>query len=90
LPTLQEAGLKDYVVETWVAMFAPPGTPKAIVDLLHSEVNKITASPEVRARLADMSYDPIIESQEQFTKRIAADTARWAKTVKDSKFQVTK
>jgi tripartite-type tricarboxylate transporter receptor subunit TctC len=53
-------------------------------------VNKITASPEVRARLADMSYDPIIESQEQFTKRIAADTARWAKTVKDSKFQVTK
>jgi tripartite-type tricarboxylate transporter receptor subunit TctC len=90
LPTLQEAGLKDYVVETWVAMFAPPGTPKAIVDLLHSEVNKITASPEVRARLADMSYDPIIESQDQFTKRISADTARWAKTVKDSKFQVTK
>ena len=90
LPTLQEAGLKDYVVETWVAMFAPPGTPKAIVDLLHAEVNKITASPEVRARLADMSYDPIIESQEQFSKRILADTARWGKTVKDSKFQVNK
>jgi tripartite-type tricarboxylate transporter receptor subunit TctC len=90
LPTLQEAGLKDYVVETWVAMFAPPGTPKAIVDLLHAEVNKITASPDVRARLADMSYDPIIESQEQFSKRILADTARWGKTVKDSKFQVNK
>lgn len=90
LPTLQEAGLKDYVVETWVAMFAPPGTPKAIVDLLHSEVNKITASPDLRARLADLSYDPIIESQDQFSKRIVADTARWAKTVKDSKFQVSK
>ena len=90
LPTLQEAGLKDYVVETWVAMFAPPGTPKAIVDLLHAEVNKITASPDVRARLADLSYDPIIESQDQFSKRIVADTARWAKTVKDSKFQVSK
>ncbi len=90
LPTLQEAGLKDYTVETWIAMFAPPGTPKAIVDQLHNEMTRITALPEVRARLADMSYEPVAESQEQFSKRIVADTARWAKTVKDANFQINK
>ena len=90
LPTLQEAGLKDYQVETWIAMFAPPGTPKLIVDLLHAEMAKIIAAPDVRARLAEMSYDPIVESQDQFAKRILADTARWAKTVKDANFTVNK
>ena len=90
LPTLQEAGLQDYQVETWIAMFAPPGTPKPIVDLLHAEMAKIIAAPDVRARLAELSYDPIDESQDQFAKRILADTARWAKTVKDANFQVNK
>jgi tripartite-type tricarboxylate transporter receptor subunit TctC len=90
LPTLQEAGLKDYQVETWIAMFAPAGTPKAIVDTLHNEMTRITSLPEVRARLADLSYEPVIESQDQFSRRIVADTARWAKTVKDANFQVNK
>ena len=90
LPTLQEAGLQDYQVETWIAMFAPSGTPKPIVDLLHAEMAKIIATPDVRARLAEMSYDPIVESQDQFAKRILADTARWAKTVKDANFTVNK
>lgn len=90
LPTLHEAGLKDYQVETWVAMFAPAGTPKAIVDLLHAEMSKVLAAPDVRTRLADLSYDPIGETQEQFSRRIVADTTRWAKTVKDANFQVNK
>ncbi|MDB5857239.1 MAG: hypothetical protein JWQ76_928 [Ramlibacter sp.] len=90
LPTLQEAGLKDYQVETWIGVFAPVGTPKAIVDQLHREVNRIFATPEARAKLADLSYDPLPDTQEQFAKRIVADTARWAKTVKDANFQVSK
>ena len=90
LPTLQEAGLKDYTVETWIALFAPAGTPRPIVDTLHNEMAKILATPEVRARLADLSYDPIVETQEQFSRRIVADTGRWAKTVKDANFQVNK
>jgi len=90
LPTLQEAGLKDYQVETWIAMFAPPGTPKPVVDRLHADLKRIIALPEVRARLAQLSYDPVDETQEQFGKRIASDTARWSKTVKDANFKVNK
>jgi tripartite-type tricarboxylate transporter receptor subunit TctC len=90
LPTLQEAGLKDYQVETWIGVFAPIGTPKAIVDQLHREVNRTFATPEARTALAKLSYDPLPDTQEQMARRIAADTGRWARLVKDSNFQVNK
>ena len=90
VPTMQEAGIKDVVVETWIGMFAPAGTPKQIVNLLNAEVAKIIASPEVRARLAGLSYEPLHTSPEQFAGQIVADTARWAKTVKDSNFTIKK
>ena len=90
LPTLAEAGLKDYQVETWIGVFAPAGTPKPIVDQLHRETNRIFALPEVRARLAELSWDPLPDTQEQLSRRIVSDTARWAKLVKDSNFQVNK
>lgn len=90
LPTLQEAGLTGVVVDTWIGMFAPAGTPKPIINLLNAEVAKIIAMPEVRARLAALSYEPVQTTPEQFAAQIQADTARWAKTVKDSNFTVKK
>jgi tripartite-type tricarboxylate transporter receptor subunit TctC len=90
LPTLQEAGVKDYQVETWIGVFAPASTPKAIVDQLHREVNRVFASAEARQRLQDLSYDPLPDSQEVFARRILADTARWARTVKEANFQPNK
>ena len=68
----------------------PGGTPKAIVDLLHAEMVKVNAAPDVRAKLQSISYDPIDETLDQFTRRITSDTARWARIVRDTKIQVTK
>jgi tripartite-type tricarboxylate transporter receptor subunit TctC len=90
LPTLQEAGLKDYQVETWIGVFAPAGTPRPVVDAMHQSVNRAFATPEARDRLAKLSYDPLPDTPEQFAQRIAGDTARWARIVRDSKFQVNK
>ncbi len=90
LPTLAEAGLKDYQVETWIGVFAPVGTPIHIVDKLHAEVNRAFATPEARERLAKLSYDPLPDTQDQFARRITADHARWARIVKDANFQVNK
>ena len=90
IPTLQEAGLNGVVVETWIGMFAPAGTPRPTINLLNSEITKIIAMPEVRARLAGLSYEPVQTTPEQFATQIQADTARWAKTVKDSNFTVKK
>jgi tripartite-type tricarboxylate transporter receptor subunit TctC len=90
LPTLAEAGLKDYQVETWIAMFAPPGTHKSIVDTLNAAVGRAIDSPDIKARLAGLSYEAITETPEQFGRRIVADKARWAKIVADANFKVTK
>ena len=90
LPTLAEAGLKDYQVETWIGVFAPVGTPKAIVDRIHAETIRTFSAPEGRERLAKLSYDFLPDTQDQLARRIVADTARWAKTVKDANFQVNK
>ena len=90
VPTLLEAGLKGVVVETWIGLFAPAGTPRQTVNLLNAEAAKIIASPDVRARLAALSYEPLNTSPEQFASQIARDTERWAQTVKDSNFTVKK
>lgn len=90
VPTMQEAGLKDYAVETWVGVFAPAKTPRPIIDLLQREMIRIAGLPEVRERLASLSYDPVGSTSEQFAAQIVADTARWAKTVKDTNFKVNK
>lgn len=88
LPTLQEAGLKDYAVETWIGLFAPVGTLQPIVEKLHAEMVRVIASAEVQAKLTDLSYEPVTETRQQFTHRIADDTARWKKTVTDAKFPI--
>ena len=90
VPTMQEAGVSGVVVNTWIGMFAPAGTPRPIVNLLNAEITKIIAMPEVRARLAALSYEPVQTTPEQFATQIQADTAHWAKTVKISNLTVKK
>lgn len=90
VPTLEELGYKGAVVETWIGVFAPVGTPPAIVNQLNADVKAILDLPDVKKKLADLSYDAIVETPQQMAQRITADTARWAKTVKDANFKVDK
>ncbi|HYF19428.1 MAG TPA: tripartite tricarboxylate transporter substrate binding protein [Ramlibacter sp.] len=90
LPTLEELGYKGAVVETWIGVFAPVGTPPAIVNQLNADVKAILDMPDVKKKLADLSYDAIVETPQQMQQRIVSDTARWAKTVKDANFKVDK
>ena len=54
LPTISEAGLSDFVSQTWNSIAAPAGTPDDIVDRLNSEVNAIVQSDAVRTQLIDL------------------------------------
>jgi len=84
VPTAEEAGVPGYVVTTWYGVFAPAGTPAAIVKRLHGELVKTMQTPDVRAKLegigADGSYS---RSPEEFAQLVRTDTARYAKIVKD-------
>jgi tripartite-type tricarboxylate transporter receptor subunit TctC len=84
LPTAEEAGLPGYVVTTWYGVFAPAGTPAAIVNRLHAELVKAMQTPDVRAKLEGIGADgSVSKSPAEFAALVRADTARYAKIVKD-------
>ncbi|GAA0749873.1 tripartite tricarboxylate transporter substrate binding protein [Ideonella azotifigens] len=76
LPTAQEQGFNDIVIGHWTGVFAPKGTPDAILDKLNAAVNTALKSSELRARLIPMAIDPTGGSREDFRKFLAAEKAR--------------
>jgi tripartite-type tricarboxylate transporter receptor subunit TctC len=84
VPTAEEAGVPGYVVITWYGVFAPAGTPAAIVNRLHAELVKAMQTPDVRTKLEGIGADgSVSRSPEEFAALVRADTARYAKIVKD-------
>ncbi len=83
VPTLAEAGLKGFDVASWQAIFAPAGTPPAIVTRLNDELTKIVAQTEVAARLYTMGVENVPMTPAQFGDFQRAEMVKWAKIVKD-------
>jgi tripartite-type tricarboxylate transporter receptor subunit TctC len=87
LPTTKEAGLPDYVVSAWNALFAPKGTPKPIVDKLTAALDKALDDEGVRKRLLDLGS--VIPDKQGRTSQALADlvkseVARWTPLLKAS------
>src|SRR3989449_6310617 len=84
VPTAEEAGLPGYVVTTWYGVFAPAGTPPTIVRRLHAETVKAMQTPDTRSKLESIGADGTVsQSPEEFAALVRADTARYARIVKD-------
>jgi len=84
VPTLDEAGVPGYDAVIWLGMMAPAGTPKAIVDLLNADIQKIANLPDVKETWAKQGAVPMRMSPEEFGKFIEQDIQKWAKVVKIS------
>jgi tripartite-type tricarboxylate transporter receptor subunit TctC len=84
VPTIAESGYPGFEVASWFGVVAPAGTPKAILDLLNKTLTQITASPQFRARLAELGATPMSETREEFAKLIRTDNVRWGIAVKES------
>ena len=84
VPTMQEAGIAGYDISSWQAMFAPAGTPPAIVQRLQQEVAKILAAPENAKRLQDLGLEPGGQPSDELAKIIRDDIPRLGKVVKES------
>ena len=84
VPTAEEAGLPGYQVITWYGLFAPAGTPPAIVNRLHADTVKAMQTPDTKSKLEGIGADGTISrSPEEFAALVRADTARYAKIVKE-------
>ena len=88
VPTTIEAGYpqSDYVF--WVALLAPAGTPRAIIDRLNAEALKALANPEVKEKLAVLGAEPMPMTPAAFDAFIKAETARMADVVKSANIKV--
>jgi len=82
LPTIAEAGVPGYEMNPWIAVFAPAGTPREIVNRLNAEVNKALKHPDVSKSLASQALDPWIGTPEEFDARLRVDYDKYAKLVK--------
>jgi tripartite-type tricarboxylate transporter receptor subunit TctC len=83
LPTMIEAGVPDYEMSGWNGIFAVKGTPREIVETLHSEVAKLLRAPEVRRELAALGAEPVGDTPEEFGAFLKADMARWGKIIQE-------
>jgi len=81
VPTMREAGL-DVVTDSMLAVFAPAGTPKPIVQRLNAEIAKAIKAPDVAARLEELGIDPDAGPPEKLGEYQKAEIAKWAKVVK--------
>jgi tripartite-type tricarboxylate transporter receptor subunit TctC len=84
LPTLAEAGLPGFDISTWYGLFAPAGTPAAIVGKWNADVTKILTTPDVRAKLMADGAEPAPDTPEQFAQMISRELAKYARIIKAS------
>ena len=87
VPTIAESGFPDFEGDTQQFVAAPSGTPKAIVDLLNTEISKIVSSAEMKERLGSMGYLISTPSPEQTTQIIKNEVDKWSKVIKSAKIQ---
>jgi tripartite-type tricarboxylate transporter receptor subunit TctC len=89
VPTLIESGLPDYEAGSWYALAAPKGTPRAIVDKLNKETQRIFGDAAFREKFLERSFIySIVSSPEEFAERIRRDSAKWGKVIRDAKIKV--
>ncbi len=84
IPTVAEQGFPGFADYTWFAFFAPAGTPMPIVNKLNAEIQRALQAPDVKERLAALSFDVTPNTAAEFAKTLNAEVAQYAKVVKVS------
>ena len=84
IPTIAEGGVPGYDAETWYAMFAPKGTPPAVVGKLSSMLQRTLQSPEMKEKLQAQGGEALGSTPDALAKFLKVEIAKWGKVVKAS------
>ena len=87
LPTIAESGVPDYDLSGWISLFAPTGTPKAIVERLNAEVTKVLQLPDIRTRLLDLGAEPSPMPVAEFAAWVQQEVNKWTRLVREAGIQ---
>jgi tripartite-type tricarboxylate transporter receptor subunit TctC len=81
-PPIAQAGVPGYEMSPWIGVFAPAGTPRAIVDRLHAEIGRILRMPDVTRNLSNQALEPSVASVDQFNATIKTDYEKYGKLIR--------
>jgi tripartite-type tricarboxylate transporter receptor subunit TctC len=84
IPTVAEAGVPNFDVTSWNALYAPAGTPAAIVDKLNAALREVLADPELKKRALDLGIDAEASTPGEIDARMKSDIAKWTKVIDDA------
>jgi tripartite-type tricarboxylate transporter receptor subunit TctC len=82
VPTLVEAGFRDFEATSWIGFLTAAGTPRPIVERYNRELVRILNSPEVRDKLHEMEFEVVAGTPEQFSGWIRSEITRWGEVIK--------
>ena len=87
LPTLDEAGVTDFDMDSWAGIVAPAHTPPAIVTQLNRELRKIIDDPDVKSKLGNVGFEAFSSTSKEFEDFVKVQLGKWSKMVKDAGIQ---
>jgi tripartite-type tricarboxylate transporter receptor subunit TctC len=87
LPTLDEAGVKGFDMDSWAAIFAPAATPSDITTLLNRELRKIIDSADVKSTLGNVGFEAFSSSPAELEVLVKDQLGKWGKMIKDAGIQ---
>jgi tripartite-type tricarboxylate transporter receptor subunit TctC len=80
----EAASLPGYDLDVWFGLFAPVGTPRAVINRVNEIVNKTLASAEVRQKMTDQNYDVLGGTPQQLADAVARDIPRYEKVIRSA------
>ena len=84
IPTMAEAGVPGYAAFPWYGLFAPAGTPRAVIDAVQRASAEIVAQPEMRERMLTLGIDPVGNGPVEFAGFIRVEMDKWSQVIRRS------
>jgi len=85
IPTVaEELALPDYAVDSWLALFAPAGTPKAIVARAQKDLARVLQQPETRQRLVEQGAEPVGSTPQELARVVTTELRTWAEVIRQA------
>lgn len=88
LPTVAEAGVPGYDSGAWFGLVAPTGTPRAVIDKLATETQRILKLPDVRERISALGAEIVGNAPDEFNAFMKSELAKWAKVIQEANVEL--
>ncbi len=85
VPTMGENGVAGFETGSWMGLFVPIGVPGETMTRFQQEVARVIALPDIRERFAKQGFEAIGNTSQEFSARFHADSATYAKVVREAK-----